>query len=165
MSRLGLAAAFALTGSVTWRLALVGIASSTDYLDGWLARRRGGASRWGNLIDPISDRAFAVTAIVALALEHIVSPLEVGVFLSRDLATMLGFALARGVRALRGITFAARMPGKVVTVLQFLVLVGVIAQPRHVMALMLVLAAASGVAVVDYGWALWTAAARHRMTP
>lgn len=160
LSRLGLAVVFVLTSSVPWRLALVGVASTTDYLDGWLARRRGGPSRWGNLIDPISDRAFALAAITALAVEDLVSPIEALVFLSRDLATGLGFLAAQRIPVLKGVRFVARFPGKVVTVVQFLVLVGAIAAPRRVDALVLVLAAVSAVAIADYTWALWSARKR-----
>lgn len=158
LSRVGLAAAFALTDSVVWRLGLVGVASTSDVLDGWLARRRAGPSRWGNLIDPVSDRAFAVTAVCTLIGEQLMSPLQAFVFLSRDLATLSGFGAVRilpGLRArLRGVRFVARFPGKIVTVLQFLALVAFIAAPQHVTVLMIVLGVASLVAIADYTWAL-----------
>jgi CDP-diacylglycerol---glycerol-3-phosphate 3-phosphatidyltransferase len=160
LSRLGLAVLFVMTQSVAWRLALVGIASSTDYIDGWLARRRGGPSRWGNLIDPISDRAFALAAIATLTVEDFVSPLEAFVFLSRDLATGLGFLAAQRMTALKGVRFVARFPGKVVTVVQFLVLVIAIAAPKRLTALVVVLAVVSAIAIVDYTWALWSARKR-----
>jgi phosphatidylglycerophosphate synthase len=160
LSRLGLAVVFVLTPSVTWRLGLVGVASTTDYLDGWLARRRGGPSRWGNLIDPISDRAFALSAIATLTVEGIVNPLEAFVFLSRDLATGLGFLAAQRVPVLKGVRFVARAPGKVVTVVQFLVLVVAIAAPRRLTALVVVLAVVSVIAIVDYTGALWSARKR-----
>jgi cardiolipin synthase len=157
LSRLGLAVAFVLMGDVAWRLALVGVASTTDYLDGWLARRRGGFSRWGALIDPGTDRAFAGVAVATLAWEGVLSAFDVAVFLSRDLVTAVAFLGARRVKALKGFTFVARFPGKVVTVLQFLALVVAIAAPRRVTALIVVLAVTSAVAIGDYGWALWKA--------
>lgn len=160
LSRLGLAAVFILTPDVPWRLGLVGVASTTDYLDGWLARRRGGPSRWGNLIDPISDRAFALSAIATLMVEGVVSPLEAFVFLSRDLATGFGFLAAQRVQVLKGVRFVARVPGKVVTVVQFLVLVIAIAAPRRLTVLVMVLAVVSLVAIVDYTRALWRARTR-----
>jgi cardiolipin synthase len=160
LSRLGLAVVFVLVMDVAWRLALVGIAASTDYLDGWIARRRGGFSRWGALIDPISDRAFAVTAVATLAFEETLTVAQVIVILLRDIATGVGFIVARFIPALRGVTFVARFPGKVVTVLQFLALVVAIAAPRRVSPLITVLAVASTVAILDYARALWRARLR-----
>ncbi len=157
LSRLGLAIAFVAMDDVAWRLALVAVASTTDYLDGWLARRRGGFSRWGALIDPATDRAFAVVAVSTLAWEGVLHVVDVAVFLSRDLATAVAFLGARYVRSLREVTFVARFPGKVVTVLQFLALVVAISAPRRVTALIVVLAVASAFAIGDYGRALWKA--------
>jgi hypothetical protein len=47
LSRVVLAAGFVVSSGGAERLALVGVASLTDMLDGWLARRLGVASRWG----------------------------------------------------------------------------------------------------------------------
>lgn len=160
LSRLGLAAAFVVMPDVAWRLGLVGVASTTDYLDGWLARRRGEFSRWGAIIDPVSDRAFVVTAVVVLWFEGVLGAVAAGIFVSRDVATAIGFAVARYVRAFRGAILKARFPGKVVTVLQFLALVVAIAAPRRVTVLIAVLAGASAIAIVDYTRALWRARAR-----
>lgn len=157
LSRLGLAALFVFVPDVAWRLALVGIASTSDYLDGWLARRRGGFSRWGALIDPVSDRAFAITAVATLAWEGALHSVQVAVFLMRDLATTAALLVARRVPSLRGVTFVARLPGKIVTVLQFIALVAAIAAPRHIGPLIVVLGVASVVAIADYAWAVWRA--------
>jgi phosphatidylglycerophosphate synthase len=143
-----------------WRLALVGIATMSDYVDGWLARRRKVFSRLGALIDAGTDRAFVVTAVATLAWEGAVSSRDVAVFLSRDLATAVAFMATRFVPSLRNITFVARFPGKVVTVLQLLALTVAIATPHRFDALIAVLAAASVIAIVDYAWALWGARAR-----
>jgi phosphatidylglycerophosphate synthase len=160
LSRLGLAVAFVLAGDVAWRLALVGVATTTDYLDGWLARRRGGFSRLGALLDAGTDRAFSVVAVATLAFEGVLSSFDVFVFLSRDLATAAAFIAARRVKSFRGVTFVARFPGKVVTVLQLLALAIAIAAPRHVDTLIMVLAVASVVAIMDYALALWRARIR-----
>jgi phosphatidylglycerophosphate synthase len=157
LSRLGLAAAFVVLDDVAARLALVGVASTSDYLDGWLARRRGAFSRWGALIDPVSDRAFAITAVATLAWDGALSALQVAVFLSRDLATTIGLFIVRRMRSLKGVAFAARFPGKLVTVLQFLALVVAIAAPRRVAPLIAVLAVASVIAIADYTRAAWRA--------
>jgi phosphatidylglycerophosphate synthase len=160
LSRLGLAAAFVVVEEAGWRLALVGIATTSDYVDGWLARRRKVFSRLGALIDAGTDRAFVVTAVATLAWEGALSSIDVAVFLSRDFATACAFILARHVDSLRGVTFVARFPGKVVTVLQLLALTVAIVAPQRIDPLVAVLAVASVVAIADYARAFWAGRAR-----
>jgi phosphatidylglycerophosphate synthase len=160
LSRLGLAAAFVLAEETGWRLALVGIATTSDYVDGWLARRRSTFSRLGALIDAGTDRAFVVTAVATLAWEGALSSVDVAVFLSRDFATAFAFIAARHVASLRGVTFVARFPGKVVTVLQLLALTVAIVAPQRIGPLIVVLAAASAIAIADYARAFWAGRAR-----
>ena len=44
------------------------IASITDCLDGWVARRYGQRSRLGAVLDPIADKGLLLTAIITLSL-------------------------------------------------------------------------------------------------
>ncbi len=56
------------TGGVYLPLVLVfGLAAFTDLLDGWLARRRHAATRWGRLYDPFMDGLFFSVAAISLA--------------------------------------------------------------------------------------------------
>lgn len=150
LSRLGLAAGFVLVEDIPWRLALVGVATTSDYVDGWLARRREEFSRLGALIDAGTDRAFVLTAVAALAWDGALSSIEAGVFLSRDLVTAVAFMITRYVPAYRNITFVARFPGKVVTVLQLITLAVAIVAPRRIDPLIVVLGIASAIAIADY---------------
>jgi phosphatidylglycerophosphate synthase len=45
-----------------------GLAAFTDLADGWLARRRHAATRWGRLYDPVMDGIFFSVAAISLAL-------------------------------------------------------------------------------------------------
>ena len=51
-----------------WALAAFIIASASDGLDGWVARRFNQRSRFGATIDPIADKALLLTAIITLSL-------------------------------------------------------------------------------------------------
>ncbi len=42
------------------------VASATDYLDGWLARRMGQTSSLGRFLDPVADKLLVAAAIVML---------------------------------------------------------------------------------------------------
>ena len=108
MSRVVLAAGFLASAGTGERAMLIGVASLTDFLDGWLARRRNAVSRWGALLDPIADRVFVLTAVTTLALSGQLTWLQYAVLLFRDVMTAIGFIVARIVRWLRPVNFRAR---------------------------------------------------------
>jgi CDP-diacylglycerol--glycerol-3-phosphate 3-phosphatidyltransferase/cardiolipin synthase len=155
MSRLVLAALFVADRQPAARLALLVTASATDYFDGWLARRRRAASRWGALIDPIADRAFVFTATCAFLFEGAITTAAYFTLLARDIATAIGFLVARSVPWLRDVTFRARWPGKIVTGLQLLTLVVVLVAPTAVTPLVALVGVASAASIADYTLMLW----------
>ena len=158
LSRLVLAAAFVALSGVTVRVVLLAVAALTDFLDGWLARREG-ATRWGALIDPIADRAFAICAVSALLFDGVFSTWQYFVLISRDLMTAVGFLVARAVSWLRTVQFKARYLGKVVTTLQLAAFVGALVVPAYTTPLVVLVGVASVAAIADYTLALWRARA------
>jgi len=155
LSRVVFAAGFVFAGEAGERLALVGAASLSDVLDGWLARRRNAVTRWGALIDPIADRIFALAAIASLLASGHLTLLQFAVLLFRDVMTTIGFIVARIVRWLRPVRFRARPLGKAVTGLQIAAVVGAIAWRPVLPTLVAVVGVASAAATVDYTLALW----------
>ena len=160
LSRIVLAVVFALVSGTAARLAVVAVASATDWLDGWLARRGGTASRWGALLDPITDRIFALTAVSVFLFEGALDTGQYFVLLSRDLMTAIGFLVARSVQWLRTVEFKARLVGKVVTALQLATLFVVLLAPRWTGLMVAAVGIASLAAVADYTLMLWRARAR-----
>jgi cardiolipin synthase len=156
-SRLVLAAGFVATGATEARVGLIGAAAVTDFLDGWLARRVDATSRWGALLDPIADRVFVLTVVGTLLFTGALSTGAYFTLLMRDIATAVGFLVARTIPWLRSVKFQARMGGKVVTALQLLTLAAVLVHPPAVPALLVAVAVASVVSIVDYTLALWRA--------
>jgi CDP-diacylglycerol--glycerol-3-phosphate 3-phosphatidyltransferase/cardiolipin synthase len=150
LSRVLLAALFVVTPSAAGRLGLLALAGFTDVADGWIARWRGGGSRWGALIDPVADRAFAIIAVGALAWDGALSPVAVFVLLFRDLMTAIGLFVARRMPSLTGVTFLARPSGKAVTIVQFVAMVVAIMAPERVVPFVVVVGAVSLYSVVDY---------------
>jgi phosphatidylglycerophosphate synthase len=155
LSRVGLAAAFMGTTDPGPRVALVAVASFTDVLDGWLARRRNAVSRWGALIDPIADRAFVLAAAATLVAGDRLTPTQLVVLLIRDVMTVIGFITARIIPWLRPVAFRARPLGKGVTVLQLTTLIAAILRPSVVPPLVAVVGVTSGAATIDYTRARW----------
>lgn len=60
-----------------WLLAVLG---STDWVDGYLARRLGQVSELGKVLDPVADRALFFTVVIALMVDGSV-PVAVGALL------------------------------------------------------------------------------------
>ncbi len=161
LSRLPLAAAFVLWEASLLRVGLVVAAALSDFLDGWIARRKHLESYWGALIDPLADRGFVMVALLTYVLEGRLSLAAFCVLVVRDVATGLGFLVARVVPRLRPVKFQARMLGKVVTTLQLGALLAVLVVPVLVPLLVVAVGLTALAAVVDYTAAVWRSAARH----
>ena len=142
------------------RLHLIAAAGATDFLDGYFSRRYGTATKWGALIDPIADRFFIFAAVCSLLCEDGIDTREYALFLFRDVLTAIGFLSARAIPWLRGVTFQARMPGKIVTVLQLAALAIVFLAPTFALPVLLLLGVISVYSVIDYTIALWHASSR-----
>jgi CDP-diacylglycerol--glycerol-3-phosphate 3-phosphatidyltransferase len=79
--------------------AIFGLASLTDWLDGYLARRRKQVTPLGQLIDPIADKLLITAALVSLVQMSLAPAWMVAVILGREFAVtgLRGVAHARGV--------------------------------------------------------------------
>ncbi|MCY1030101.1 CDP-alcohol phosphatidyltransferase family protein [Corallococcus sp. BB11-1] len=165
LSRLPLAAVFIVVSDSRLRALLVVLAAATDFLDGWIARHRGLATRWGALIDPVADRAFMVTAFLVCLLDGLIGPVELTLLLLRDIGTAIGFIVARLRPDMRAIELKARMLGKLVTTLQLAVLLCVLLYPPLVRPLVALVCLLSLASVVDYTRAVWGQRQRQQRPP
>ena len=155
LSRVVLALAFVLVSEPWDRIALIAVAGLTDFMDGWLARHKKSESSAGALLDPIADRIFVLVAISTYLVEGQLTTAQYFVFLTRDLATALGFVVAKIIPTLRPAVFRARMLGKIVTVLQLVTLVVIILVPELTQVLVVTIGVVSAASIVDYTIALW----------
>ncbi len=160
LSRGGLAVAFVLVHDDRSHVVLILIAAVTDFLDGFIARVANLRSSAGALIDPISDRIFVLAAISTYLLDGHLTTAQYFIFISRDVATAVGFVVARIVPWLRPVVFRARLLGKAVTVLQLTALVAVLVHPVATPGLILAIGILSAMSILDYTWALWRARTR-----
>jgi CDP-diacylglycerol--glycerol-3-phosphate 3-phosphatidyltransferase len=88
--------------------AIFGIAALTDWLDGYLARRRKQITVLGQLLDPIADKLLTTAAFVSLVQLDMVDAWIVAVIVGRELA-VTGL---RGVAQTRGLVMPASGLGK-----------------------------------------------------
>jgi cardiolipin synthase (CMP-forming) len=160
ISRLALAVAFVLADRADARIVLVMVALATDYLDGWIARQFGPMTRLGALLDPFTDRVFALVGVSTFLFEGTLTTWQYFVMISRDLMTAVGFLVARAMPSLRGVAFQARFPGKLVTVLQLATFIAILIRPSAAAPMILVVALVSLWAITDYTWMLHQARVR-----
>ncbi|MFL5344992.1 MAG: CDP-alcohol phosphatidyltransferase family protein [Hyalangium sp.] len=160
LSRLVLAALFLITSNTLLRAGLIVLAGVTDVLDGWIARHARLTTRLGALIDPIGDRGFAMTALLALLLDGLLTPVQVCLLVLRDVGTAVGFLVARISPSMRPVELKARMLGKATTALQTLTLLAALLLPVIVRPLVATVAVLSVAAVVDYSRAVLRARVR-----
>ena len=160
VSRLALAAGFVASSAPETQVGIIGAAAVSDFLDGWLARRVKATSRWGAMLDAIADRFFVLTVVATMLFTGRLGTGGYFVMITRDLATAVGFLVARVIPWLRTVTFQARTSGKVVTVLQLITLVALLVAPVLAPWLIVLVGVSSVLSIADYTLALWRARAR-----
>ncbi|MFC4651884.1 CDP-diacylglycerol--glycerol-3-phosphate 3-phosphatidyltransferase [Lactococcus nasutitermitis] len=100
-----------------WIIAAVifALASFTDWLDGYLARKWHVVSNFGKFADPLADKMLTMVAFVMLVALNIAPAWAVAIIVCRELAVT-------GLRLLLveqgGVVMAAAMPGKIKTATQ-----------------------------------------------
>lgn len=72
---------------------LYGVGASTDWLDGYIARRTGSVSELGKLLDPLADRVFIVALAVALVARGTLPLWIAVVIVARDAIVLSAFPL------------------------------------------------------------------------
>ncbi|WP_314852955.1 CDP-diacylglycerol--glycerol-3-phosphate 3-phosphatidyltransferase [uncultured Granulicatella sp.] len=107
--------------SVSWLLAMIifTIASITDFLDGYLARKYHLITNFGKFADPLADKLLVMTAFITLVGAGVIPMWIVAVIVCRELAVT-------GLRLLLvndGEVLAAAWPGKVKTATQMLAII------------------------------------------
>lgn len=123
LSRAGFALAFLQEN--TWvRLSAIFLAMISDFLDGFIARRQGTVTPFGAILDPIMDKFFVFFVGGILFLEGRLVSWELVTLLARDISLCF-FGLYLGcVKGWKGYECKAIWWGKITTVAQFFVLLG-----------------------------------------
>ncbi len=103
-----------------WAACLFGIASITDFLDGWLARRQNLVSMMGKFLDPLADKLLVTSALIILIPMDRIPAWLVIILLMREL-TVTGL---RSIASAERMVISAGWAGKVKTGLQFPGLIG-----------------------------------------
>lgn len=130
-ARVPLAALFIALDSTVARLIVVVVAGVSDWADGRLARSTGSVSSTGIWLDPVADKIFIVTCVVALTLDIGLPLWVLPLILLRDIGVLLGALWLAALGRRRG--SPARPAGKWVTWLQFVALGAILLRPSLAM--------------------------------
>lgn len=114
--------------STVWATLLFSLAAITDWLDGYLARKRGLESLLGKLLDPLADKLIVLAVLVtAVQLTDAAGDPHVpGWFVVLLLSRELAISGLRAIAASEGLEIAVVRAGKWKTAFQLCGLVGVI---------------------------------------
>jgi CDP-diacylglycerol--glycerol-3-phosphate 3-phosphatidyltransferase len=106
--------------------AIFGLASITDWLDGYLARRRKQITMLGQVIDPLADKLLTCAALISLVRMDLVAPWMAMVIIGREFAvtTLRSVAYARGVSIPASPMGKIKMVGEVVAILALILAYG-----------------------------------------
>src|SRR6266508_1879177 len=84
-----------MSGRYGYGLVLTAVVGSTDWVDGWLARRTGTVSRLGQLLDPLADRLLIASVAVALLARGILPWPAALLLVARDVVLLAGWPLLK----------------------------------------------------------------------
>lgn len=102
-----------------WAACVYALAAITDFLDGWLARRRGLVSVLGKFLDPLADKLIVAGTLVWLVPMGRIPAWAVVLLISREIT----ITALRSIASTEGLVIAAGDGGKVKTALQMVAIV------------------------------------------
>lgn len=97
-----------------WATLIFAVASITDFLDGYLARKNNLVTDFGKFMDPLADKLLVVSALCCFLEEGWISGLFLFIILAREFLVTSVRLIAAG----HGIVIAADIYGKIKTVMQ-----------------------------------------------
>jgi CDP-diacylglycerol---glycerol-3-phosphate 3-phosphatidyltransferase len=109
-----------------WAVGVFLLASATDLLDGYLARKRGQVTAVGILLDPLADKLLTASAFISLVELQLIPAWMVVIIVGREIAVT-------GLRAIasnRGFLLRASELGKTKMVFQVMAISVIILEPR-----------------------------------
>ena len=124
--------------------AIFGLASVTDFLDGYLARRRKQVTVIGQLMDPFADKLLVTAALVSLVQLDLVAAWMAAFLIGREFAV----TVLRGVAYGRGIVIPASPLGKIKMIAEVVAILALILGQDHLLQLSIIGTAALWVALV-----------------
>ncbi len=114
--------------SLMWAALLFTLAAITDFLDGYIARKRNLVSMTGKFLDPLADKLIVMATLVMLVYHGWIASWLVVLVLSRE-TSITGL---RAIAATEGIVIPAGSGGKFKTAFQLVGILGLIIHYEYV---------------------------------
>jgi cardiolipin synthase len=78
-----------------WAVVVLAAGGTSDWIDGYLARRLGQVSRLGELLDPLADRLYILATLLAFTVRDVVPWQFTAVLLARDAVLLATLPILR----------------------------------------------------------------------
>jgi CDP-diacylglycerol--glycerol-3-phosphate 3-phosphatidyltransferase len=124
--------------------AIFGLASLTDWLDGYLARRRQQVTALGQVIDPLADKLLTSAAFISLVQMDLAPAWMVAVIIGREFAV----TALRSLAYARGVAIPASPLGKIKMIAQVVAILALILGHDHLQGFVVIGQAALWVVVI-----------------
>ena len=122
----------------TYAIIIYAVASFTDFLDGFLARKLKASSKLGKFLDPLGDKMMTVSALICITIDRLIPVWAVVVTVIKEILMTIGGLI---VRKRNGAEIPpSNLLGKMSTVIFFLVCVALMLFkdiPRNVAVLLI----------------------------
>lgn len=86
---------FLVADQVGWAVVVLAVGGTSDWIDGYLARRLGQVSRLGELLDPLADRLYILATLLAFTVRDVVPWQFTVALLARDAVLLLTLPILR----------------------------------------------------------------------
>jgi CDP-diacylglycerol--glycerol-3-phosphate 3-phosphatidyltransferase len=100
-------------------LLIYSVASVTDSIDGYLARKHNLITDFGKFMDPLADKLLVISSLICFVEMGVINSWVTMIIVSRELA-ITGF---RTLAVSKGITLAANIWGKIKTIFQMITII------------------------------------------
>ncbi len=88
-----------IAGQKKWALVVFCVASITDYLDGYLARKNNQVTAFGKLMDPLADKLMVCTALLGQGLSGVFPWYTIVIVMTKEVVMIIGgiYMLNQGI--------------------------------------------------------------------
>ncbi len=86
---------FLVADQFAWAVVVLAVGGTSDWIDGYLARRLGQVSRLGELLDPLADRLYILATLLAFTAREVVPWQFTAALLARELVLLITLVLLR----------------------------------------------------------------------
>lgn len=86
---------FLVADRIGWAVVVLAIGGTSDWIDGYLARKLGQVSRLGELLDPLADRLYILATLIAFTVREVVPWQFAAALLAREVVLLVTLILLR----------------------------------------------------------------------